>query len=916
MKKVSDNILRRLNEIEPENLIGIVERVDKPKLEFICPNCGNGSGSDKTGVEPFDAGDHIGYHCVKCEEKFNNVSLVRAAKHLDFVDAVKLLAPIAGITESDIFGEGNGDGEYHARQRAPEVAAQLRVEPEHDTTAQIENDAANIGSEGNTERDGEREKIAAVIRDELTNAENKRILENFCENCGGSWRGLPLDILRRHGCVYSLMWQSPKSKIEGKSYAPSKRILIPCDVDNLTSYLARATEDDAAAPKIHCGNKSLFFSDKTVLEGVEPVFIVEGFIDAMSIEFAGYSAVATGGIGGGSLLIDYLKEKAVRPKLIILFDSDSSGRGAAPKLRDALTKMKIPAVMKFLQLDGEGDKVDANEILENQGVDVLQRRLREIFDSALPELERLDKKVDAQIKTDASDAARDETRSVDTGEGIEDSRKATPKDIDERRQKLLQLLDSKEPKNKFDTFEIYGGDSGGFEDKDFAGRIAKFSGRYIRWIKKEECWLTYDSAEGVWYKSRRDSSSAVFAFGSDLADFCDANAGDNEYRQKVAKKLKKSRTITGAIKYLCANKSLWISEKDLDVHPELLNCSNCVVDLVTGKSYRQRPELLLTQKTAAEYHSNVDTGAVMKFFEDIQPNEETRAALLRWLGYCLTAETSADKFAIWTGSTGCNGKSTLSAFVLKTLGEDYTTTITADAITLQNKRKDGGNTATTALNVVEGRRFGIVEEISSAAILDSSRIKTLSGGDILPLRRNYGEYKNINPSIKLNISGNFMPKLESIVDGGLLRRLLNFNFGVKFGTPQHPMDENLMDRLLQPKNKSALLKILIAEAQQWYRDGLIISDEMYQTRDRHLQENDFVKSFVNENGIVTDKKESVTAKVLLEDLKHQYPAECSRFKRNDLIKMVENVTGAKYTPVARRPAQFVGISMDENAEEK
>ena len=42
--------------------VGLV--FNEPK--FICPHCGNGSGSDGTGVDPYITDSHVGWHCFKC----------------------------------------------------------------------------------------------------------------------------------------------------------------------------------------------------------------------------------------------------------------------------------------------------------------------------------------------------------------------------------------------------------------------------------------------------------------------------------------------------------------------------------------------------------------------------------------------------------------------------------------------------------------------------------------------------------------------------------------------------------------------------------------------------------------------------------------------------------------------------------
>ena len=171
--------------------------------------------------------------------------------------------------------------------------------------------------------------------------------------------------------------------------------------------------------------------------------------------------------------------------------------------------------------------------------------------------------------------------------------------------------------------------------------------------------MTYQN--GVWLRGS-EKNSCVSPFARRLADAMTQNADDKNERD-LANKFQSAKKINNAITLLKSFDSILISSVDLNNHPELLNCLNCVVDLSDGKSYPHAPELLLSQQVQAAYYPNAQSDLVDKFFVDIMPDEMTRAGLLRWLGYCLTGENSAEKFMIWHG-LGKNGKGVLSATLL------------------------------------------------------------------------------------------------------------------------------------------------------------------------------------------------------------------------------------------------------------
>lgn len=104
------------------------------------------------------------------------------------------------------------------------------------------------------------------------------------------------------------------------------------------------------------------FNTKRALYNDNPVFIVEGEIDAMSIEEAGGQAVALGSTSNINKLIDLLKEKPTNQMIIIALDNDESGNKAADELEKELKKLGI---LNYRPFGFYGVYKDANEALVN-----------------------------------------------------------------------------------------------------------------------------------------------------------------------------------------------------------------------------------------------------------------------------------------------------------------------------------------------------------------------------------------------------------------------------------------------------------------------------------------------------------------------------------------------------------------------
>ncbi|MBQ6296744.1 MAG: PriCT-2 domain-containing protein [Selenomonadaceae bacterium] len=486
------------------------------------------------------------------------------------------------------------------------------------------------------------------------------------------------------------------------------------------------------------------------------------------------------------------------------------------------------------------------------------------------------------------------------------------------------------------------------EDLDNARRLATFCCERVKWLTDTEHWLIWNK-KGLWQRCS-DKNSCLAPEVSRLADLMmnhsihlakearrleeeylkistetvdnitriktdgdpaikqarDKSAKADEKKDKafaVAYDFRRAKKISSAITMMKGESSILITSDDLDKHKNLLNCLNGVVDLENGKLYPHNSSLLITQQCRAAYFPNAYSKLVNNFFLAIQPDEMTRAGLLRWLGYCLTGEVKEEKFMIHTGNGG-NGKGVLSATVLELL-DSYGIGLAPTALLKSNRPYDPDK-ATTALNGLELARCAISEEMPADGELEMSLIKNLSGGDRINLRRLHAEYRTITPTVKLNLSGNYTPKIENVHDDGLLRRMLNMPYLVKFGTLEHPADCNLKKKMFLPENLNALLALLVSEAQAWYRDGLIISPLMKQETKRHLEQNDFISDFISDN-YVRGNNLWVKAKDFVDDLRHEYPRECSRFKRADLIKLVANTSGVTYILDRTKTRVFKGI---------
>ena len=459
---------------------------------------------------------------------------------------------------------------------------------------------------------------------------------------------------------------------------------------------------------------------------------------------------------------------------------------------------------------------------------------------------------------------------------------------------------------------------GNSSDKACASRLIQLFGNRVRYLQLDDSWLTFNQnihGGGIWTNGGT-KNAVLYPFALELSERLEANA-TTEHESKLAAAFTSTKKFSSTISMMKSFDSIIIKAEDLDQHPELLNCKNGVVDLESGKFYPTvAPSLLITKQANAVFRGiNFRDEHVDKFLTSIQPNADTRAALLRYLGYGCTGLIRDHVLQLWRGD-GRNGKSTLILLVRSALGT-YAVKLPTTAI-LDTGREIDPNAPTPALSPLEGARLAICDELPRTAHINAALCKTLSGGDEIVIRKLRAECKTIKPTAKIILNGNFNPSCDDVNDLGLRERIRNMPFNQTF--TGNRADPKLTEKLSTDEGRSAMLSILVAEAGAWFSEGLIESAEMVAAKDEYLSSNDFVGEFVET--YCEDKREGfIDLKAFVEKLQAK-SAEARRTPERLLKDMVKNwfkLKGKdnvqyKQHPRTRR-AGFSGIDWSYTAED-
>ena len=858
---IPETVKSEILAIAPETLLahGVIT-LAKDGKSYCCPFCDNGTKEKGDGLKPDYQGGALLWHCFSCNTSFNNI---------------QLLAHYYGLDARAEFVEV-------CRRACEDFGIYLEVEKERKMTA--------------------KDLIKADI--DTSQGDN---LEKLLDS-DGKWLGLTLDTLRLYHCKYIADWTNTTSRLKGYNATPTPRLLIPSG----EHYLARLTvpiETFDNAPdrkfikdKPHEGTKHPFAAE-FITADAQTITFVEGEIDAMSINqvFGTQYRVAIATLGAAvaqnvekeifDVLENVFAATDKKPYILILFDNDKAGRTNAPKLCQEFIKRGYPAVVDFFSYGDE--KVDANKILLEQGDDGLRQAVTDIF------------KRNAQNFEDAVQTI------------------ATKKADDSLNPSALFLTDEQYRK----IFRDLSGTNDLANARRFAYILKNLLGDRVRYLSDCDRWANFNHTDGTWHINSNSKNTALNSEISKAADILAANAKTSSDRE-VAAAFANQRKYSPAITTMKYHSAITISTEDFNRHKYLLNCQNCVVDLQTGKTYQHAPcididgtpqlstfahfsKIARADFISIDYHDET----LDKFLREVQPDEQSRAALLRFFGYAITGECREEKFLFMDG-TGGNGKGTFTGLIMAIVN-NYGCSFPIEGILLNSKID--ANAATTAYNMLLGTRVAMSEEIPPNVKLNPAKIKLLTGGDRIPIRKMFEEYSVIeDPTHTMIFSGNNLPEIGDVHDPGILRRLQRIIFAQDF---RQRADPNLKKKLLEPSCRSAMLAYLVREAMEWYntvatgKSGLIESAEMKAAVNQYISSQDFISEFISEH-CTRGKNLKIARKEFLKALQDEYPKETRGQSDQSLTRTIEKIDGIFYRRGTGGGYAFFGIGWNDVHEQQ
>jgi putative DNA primase/helicase len=347
--------------------------------------------------------------------------------------------------------------------------------------------------------------------------------------------------------------------------------------------------------------------------------------------------------------------------------------------------------------------------------------------------------------------------------------------------------------------------------------------------------LRFDHHAGSWFHWngqawRREETKLAFSWARQV---CRQLARESGADDKERKALAKAATAAAVERFAQADRVFAVTSETWDRDPFLLGTPSGTVQLKTGET--RAPELTdyITKLAAVAPAATAECPMWLQFLKDATAGDVDLIAFLQqFCGYLLTGDTREHALMFVYGP-GENGKSVLLNTISAILG-DYCKTAAMDTFIVSQ-----GDRHPTDLAMLKGARMVCASETEEGRAWAETRIKQLTGGDMISARFMRQDFFEYRPQFKLVVIGNHKPVLRN-VDEAARRR---FNIIPFVNKPPEP------DRKLEAKlwaEWPAILRWMIEGCLDWQANGLVRPQVVISATAEYFGEQDTVHQWIED----------------------------------------------------------------------
>nr|BAT30101.1 phage/plasmid primase, P4 family [Aureimonas sp. AU22] len=239
----------------------------------------------------------------------------------------------------------------------------------------------------------------------------------------------------------------------------------------------------------------------------------------------------------------------------------------------------------------------------------------------------------------------------------------------------------------------------------------------------------------------------------------------------------------------------------------LLGTPGGTVDLRTGKLRPADPADAITKITSVAPTSIADCPRWLAFLDEATRGDAGLIAYLRvWAGYSLSGSTREQKLTFLHGPGG-NGKGLFYGALLHVFGEYGKIAPFSTFVASRNEQHP------TALASLRGARLVVASEVDNKQAFAEDRIKSLTGGDPISARFMAKDFFEFEPTAKIMLIGNSLPRLTNVDDAARRRFRI-----VPFVNKPRVVDMQLADTF--KAEAPGILAWTIVGCLEWQASGL------------------------------------------------------------------------------------------------
>lgn len=390
-----------------------------------------------------------------------------------------------------------------------------------------------------------------------------------------------------------------------------------------------------------------------------------------------------------------------------------------------------------------------------------------------------------------------------------------------------------------------------------AGRLfADFYKSTLRYVPKRKSWFHY--ADGIWQKD----TGAIQAMKAcmNLADALYVHAlsiNDNDQRKIYIDYVVRWQKFTFRNNLLKdAQVHYPIDPREFDSDPYTFNCRNGTLNLRTLAFNSHSADDLLTKMSPVTYDPIISDERWTQFIDEIMSGDKEKAKFLQKIfGYGISGDTRFECFFILYGLLTRNGKGTLCESVLQAMG---TYGITSKAETIAQRVNANSSAPSEDVARLAGVRFANISEPNKGLVLDTAKVKTMTGNDTLNARFLHENSFDFKPRFKLYINTNYLPQINDMTIF-TSDRLIIIPFNRHFDESEQ--DRNLKHYFSGERQQTAILNWLVEGFQFLQKEGLRVPKSVREAIHQHQEESDKFKQFIDECTVKDVTAEERTADV-------------------------------------------------------